>query len=332
MLTRRVYGKACGSGENNTVKTLVHEVLGRLWHASVDVLEEVAEEEGRWCYRALSDRGCLFVKLQRAACGPGQEILNGLRIQSYIAQHGLPISEILLSAEGLGYAQLDAYCVTVERWVSSQTSALQSGDWHDLGTLCGKLHRLPIPSELAGCVSRLEPELALPVVREQVSHLRRTVPHNYSARVDRYLARAEKLDDFPKLPRVLVHSDITWGNVLRSQAGPLVLIDLEGAGIAPAVMDLVEVTTKLCLGPSASGPLQTEAARAFYAGYRDHRLLSLEEVMAFSDAHFFHQFFYLANSLQRADFGYIDRMEARLANWENGILDRLTSAAHGILQ
>jgi hypothetical protein len=46
--------------------------------------------------------------------------------------------------------------------------------------------------------------------------------------------------------------------------------------------------------------------------------------MAFSDAHFFHQFFYLANSLQRADFGYIDRMEARLAKlgeWYPGQTD-----------
>ncbi|MBT4498860.1 MAG: phosphotransferase [Gemmatimonadetes bacterium] len=227
------------------MQPLVHEALGRFWHASVDVLEVIAEEEGRWCYRALTDRGCLFVKLQWAACGPGQEILNGLRIQAYIARHGLPTSEILLSVEGLGYAQLDG---------------------------------------------------------------------------------------FPALPRVLVHSDITWGNVPRSQDGPLVLIDLEGAGIGPAVMDLVEVTTKLCLGPSASGPLQTEATMAFYAGYREHRLLSSEEVMTFSDAHFFHQFFYLVNSLQREDFGFIDRMEARLANWENGILNRLTSAAHGILR
>jgi len=35
----------------------------------------------------------------------------------------------------------------------------------------------------------------------------------------------------------------------------------------------------------------------------------------------------LANSLQRDDFSFIDRMSARLANWNGGVLDMLIDIA-----
>ena len=94
-------------------------------------------------------------------------------------------------------------------------------------------------------------------------------------------------------------------------------------------MDLVEVTTKLCQGPSASGQLDTEAIHCFYGGYREHRGLSAAEIDSFPDAHLFHQRYFLADSLGRNDLGYIERMEARLSNWRNEAFEALAEAASG---
>ena len=94
-------------------------------------------------------------------------------------------------------------------------------------------------------------------------------------------------------------------------------------------MDLVEVTTKLCGGPSASGPLNEEATYSFYRGYRTHRCLSDLEIASFLDAHLFHQLYFLVDSLRRGDFDYLRRMEARLGNWRKDAFDTLAEAASG---
>ena len=114
---------------------------------------------------------------------------------------------------------------------------------------------------------------------------------------------------------------------MRHPDGVLMLVDFEGGGIGPAVIDLVEVTTYLCTGPSGSGPLREDAAIHFYRGYRTHRELDAAEVAAFSEAHLYHQLYYLADSLSRGDFGFVDRMSSRLDNWDNGILDQILQIA-----
>ena len=145
-------------------------------------------------------------------------------------------------------------------------------------------------------------------------------------RAREYQSQAQALGYLDSLPRTIVHSDINWGNIVRNR-GQLILIDLEGAGVAPAVMDLVEVTTNLCAGPSGSGPLDEEAAEAFYRGYRMNRVLAPEEVESLPDAHLFHQVYFLADSLERGDFDFLSRMGARLANWEKGAYEKLIDAA-----
>jgi len=89
----------------------------------------------------------------------------------------------------------------------------------------------------------------------------------------------------------------------------------------------VEVTTKLCTGYSASGPIDTEATYSYYRGYKKYRTLSVAEIDSFPDAHFFQELYYLADSLERGDFDYIGRMEDRLSNWRNGAFETLADAA-----
>ncbi len=47
----------------------------------------------------------------------------------------------------------------------------------------------------------------------------------------------------------------------------------------------------------------------------------------FVKAHFYHQLYYLANSLGRGDYDFIRRMGARLRNWNGGVLEQLIKIA-----
>ena len=304
------------------------QALREAWGCSVSALDLVAEKHGRRCYRADADAGPLFVKVQDSGADGGEDILAGLRVQRYLRSRNMPVSEPLLTKDGRDHAQTEGRLYTAERWLEPEARATGPEQWRELGELCGRLHRLPATDEIGDLVSRLDPGKTLDAVRQRLAPYRAAVPAEYRAALAACLDEATALDHMEGLPRVLIHSDLTWDNVVRHR-GVLHLIDLEGAGTAPAVMDLAEVTTKLCRGHSASGPLDEDAARAFYRGYLKHRRLADAEIAALPAAHFFQEIYYLENSLGRGDFDFLNRMGARLQNWRGGAFEFLAAAAAG---
>ncbi len=308
------------------MQQLAIDALLQYWDCRAESLSVVGVEEGRQCFQVKSNLGSLFVKVQEAPDGVNEDILLGLRIQSSLTQNGIRTSEILKGKNGLGYAEAGGCCVTVEIWADQEDLQPGASTWEELGILCGRLHALPVPSRLKDLVSRLDPLRTLDEVRACIARHRDKVPDEFRHQVQKHLIEAEALSYLEELPRTIVHSDLTWGNVVRHN-GELILIDLEGAGVAPAILDLVEVTTKLCKGPSASGPIRTDSTCAFYRGYRTRRTLTDVEVESLPDAHLFHQLYFLANALERGDLDYINRMEARLSNWRGGAFGILVNAA-----
>lgn len=308
------------------MQQLAVDALRRSWDCVAEGFAPVGEGGGRQCFRVQSNLGDLFVKVQWAPNGVDDDILSGLAIQSFLSESGIRTSEILIGRDGLGYAEVDGYCVTVEKWAEQEDLRLGPSAWEELGSLCGRLHVLRFPPEFERFVSRLDPLRTLDEARARIAEHSGAIPAELRGKLREYQLQAESLDYLEGLPRAIVHSDITWGNVVRNR-GELVLIDLEGAGVAPAVMDLVEVTTKLCEGPSGSGLPNEEASYSFYGGYGTQRTLTVAEIASFPDAHLFHQIYFLADSLQRGDVDYIRRMDARLRSWRNGAFEILAEAA-----
>jgi Ser/Thr protein kinase RdoA (MazF antagonist) len=301
----------------------LQKALYERWGCRIGAVGLVEEEEGRQCCRVESDRGPLFVKVYEDREGVLDDVLQGLEAQVYAGGQGIPTVLPLLTTDGGLYARLQGYGVVVAPWVERREVERDPSTWREFGRIVGRLHALDAPDKLKNRPARMEPRRTLEAVRGQVRQRRDQVPGEYQARLDAFSKTAGRLDDFPSAPRCLIHTDLAWGNLLQTADGCLLLVDFEGAGVGPAVVDLVEVTTYLCRGPSASGPLQADAARAFYEGYAEHRRLTADEIDLFPQAHFYHQFYYLANSLGRGDYDFIRRMQARLDNWNGGVLDQL---------
>ena len=306
----------------------VQKALADVWGHVVYSLGLVAEKHGRRSYRAHTDDGPLFVKAQDLQSDDESNILDGLRVQHFLRSSNLPVSEPLNTRDGRPYLKTEDYLLTVERWLEHEELQTDLGQWQALGELCARLHCLPATEEIRPIVSRLDPAKTLNGLRSKLAAYRNNLPAEYNEPLARYLEEAESLAYFEHLPRVLIHSDLTWDNVVFHR-GVLHLIDLEGAGMAPAVMDLVEVTTKLCRGHSASGPLDKEATLAFYRGYLKHRRIAETEIAALPAAHFFQEIYYLENSLGRGDYDFLNRMAARLQNWRGGAFEFLAAAASG---
>ncbi|GEM_PF-2658064 len=307
----------------------LRKVLHERWGCRIGVIHPVEEEEGKRFYKAESDRGPLFVKAHEDREGVLGDVLQGLEVQVYAGRQGIPTVPPLPTTDGGLYARLQGYGVVVAPWIERREVERDPLQWREFGRIVGRLHALDVPDGFATRLARLEPRRTLEAVRDQFAQRRDRVPGEYRAQLDALWKTAERLDNFPSAPRCLIHTDLAWGNVLRAFDGRLLLVDFEGAGVGPAVVDLVEVTTYLCRGPSASGPLRADAARAFYEGYAEHRRLTSNEVDLFPQAHFYHQLYYLANSLGRGDYDFIRRMKARLRNWNGGVLEQFAEIAMG---
>lgn len=305
---------------------LILNALQESWRCRARALDCVEVEESRRCYRVVSDRGVLSAKVHPLGTF-FDDILQGLRVQRYAAEQGITTNAALPTVRGELSQQLDGYGVVVQPWIEGQPFRARPDEVRALGELVGSLHALVIPEDLEGYWSRLEPRRALDRIRDEVFRHRAEVPARHRAHLEAFCAMALQTDDFPSVPRSIIHTDLAWSNVIETGGGRVALIDFEGAGIGPPIVDLVEVTTYIVQGPSGSGPLLVEQAQAFYEGYRRRRRLSAEELKMFPKAHFYHQLFYLANALERGDYAFIDRMNTRLASWEAGILDQIREIA-----
>lgn len=308
---------------------IVRRALPDSWGLALLSLSCVAGEEGRQCFQAATDHGQLFVKVQEDLGEYFDDIVRGLRVQQYVREQGLPTNDVLPTSSGDLYAVVDDHGIVVEPWVHNDPIEPTSRLWEEFGRIVGQLHALPVCDELAACPSKMDPRRNLQRIRDTLRRFTGRMPQEYRASLERFCEAAGQLDDLPEAPRSLIHSDLAWSNVVMAQNGQLLLVDFEGAGFGPPVVDLVEVTTYLCQGPSASGPLMEDAARAFYCGYREHRTMGAIEIGLLERAHLFHQLYYLENSLTRGDYDFIHRMSARLDNWHGGVLSRLREIVFG---
>ena len=311
----------------NDIDNLTIDILKRFWNLNVSSLNRVDEEEGRCCYKAISTEAILFVKTQHDTGDFVEDLERGFRVQSYLQSNGFPTNRVCPSINDALVERFEGYGVVVEPWIDHVSFEKDLKSWNVFGQLVGQLHSVTVPNELSSCVSKMDPSWTLDKVLRQIEGSSHLVPEEFSVKFKSIQEQASKLDDLRSVSRGLIHSNLAWGNVIQDTNGHYLLIDFEGGGIGPRIMDLVEVTTYLCRGPSAFGPLQGEAAIEFYRGYRDYYRLDSSEEAVFKQAHFFHQVYYLANSLSRDDFDFINRMAARLDNWEKGVLDRLIEIA-----
>ena len=302
-----------------TLVTLVRES----WGLDPLCLSALEKRDG-WFYVASRGRSYLL-KVYVDSQSRLQEVQKGLAVHRYVQRCGLETSTLVETMEGTLWAPVRNGIAVLESRLGPTHGAPGDADWLAFGELVGRLHSLPVPPEVQP--SRLEAERLWDSALARISELRPALARERQCEVKAFLERARATGTSADQPRVLIHSDLCWHNLLRTGDGRLALVDFEGAGTGPVAMDLVEVTTQLCMGPSGSGPLHERSAKLFYRGYRRHRHLTPEELAALADAHILHQLYFLADALERGDLAFVDRMSRRLSTWEEGILARIAQIA-----
>lgn len=287
-----------------------------VWDLGI-VSVSASEDRDGWHMVETQGRQCIL-KIYQETHRDLEHITQGLELQSYAAVCGLATSEILPTRTGQMFCRTSDAVASLEVALNSRTDEISITDWRDFGRVVAQLHALPVPPNIKP--SRLEPEATKSASIDAIQRNARSLSRASRYIVDALIDRITRVDPTKKCDRVLIHSDLCWANVIRTIGGGLSVIDFEGGGTAPAVMDLAEVTTQLCTGPSGSGPLNIPAANAFFGGYCADRAEVDIDIDLLTYAHAFHELYFLADALVRGDHSFVERMDRRLRTWDDGIL------------
>jgi Ser/Thr protein kinase RdoA (MazF antagonist) len=118
------------------------------------------------------------------------------------------------------------------------------------------------------------PRAELAAARSWLAEVRDALSPTYRARHDRLVAACLALDLLEDLPTVLVHNDCHPGNCIQTPVGRAVLIDWEGAGRGPAVVDIgfLLVSCEIeAFGPNRLRPDPNRMAAVIDGYCRHHR-------------------------------------------------------------
>lgn len=196
----------------------------------------------------------------------------------------------------------------------------------ELGALLGKLHNLNPAAGRSetGPLAASDWLEETPTAIEWAGQAAKNPAWARMAGEVRATLEALPLAELKALPRVLIHSDAHEGNLIRTPAGKLVLLDWENAGIDIAVIDLALVLSWLCsweAAPGQTGPLvekydfNEEYCRAFLASYQQERALTGPERAMLGPAIRFLDGWFAARDINREIAAPGNREEMARLNW-----------------
>ena len=289
------------------------------WDLGDIAISTLEDRDGWYLIEAQSHQ--YILKIYSEAYRNLEHIIQGLELQAYVSSFGLVASKILPTrSEQLFHRTSDAIA-SIEVSLNRRKDKISEVDWRNFGRVVAQLHTIPVSPNVKP--SRLEPQVtkftSIDAVEQNMHSLRPSSRNIVETLINR-VAKEMPLD---RCNRVLIHSDLCWANIVCTPDNSLVMIDFEGGGTAPAVMEFPEVTTQLCTGPSGSGPLNIAAAKAFFDGYYSGQGSDDIDIDLLTYAHAFHQLYFLADALTRGDHSFVDRMDHRLQTWDDGILNEL---------
>ena len=130
------------------------------------------------------------------------------------------------------------------------------------------------------------PDGELAAALSWLDDVRGRVPGALRGRFDALEAACHELNRFADAPQVLLHNDCHPWNSVVTPDGSVVLIDWEGAGLGPAVIDLGFAALSVATGGIVDRLIPADPARldALLAGYRQQHTLTAGELDHLADA------------------------------------------------
>ncbi|SRR6266540_1470841 len=288
------------------VRRLIADQYGARPNAISDLQNYIFDWRG--IYRADHADGPAWVVriMNRAEAAIGfagtAALLDWLHAQGYPA----PRAVATKSGARVGYAA--GWWMLATTFVPGRLPEPKPEHLRAIGAALGRLHRLALPgaADATQLPDSLWPRGTMSMLRRQLEGSATRWPTELRSIYNRLLGTFDQLAEVEALPTCLIHGDCWPLNAVLRPTQELVLIDWDGAGYGPSVLDLGKLL--LAAHYDLSRPLEVLPNRAWVAaivqGYTAIRPLSAEERrllpaavpfwLAYSAAHYAHEIEVLA--------------------------------------
>jgi Ser/Thr protein kinase RdoA (MazF antagonist) len=192
----------------------------------------------RLVFKVVTDKGSFIIKSadSKSSHDKVRQDIYGLK---YLADHHMPVPHLQQTQEGNHTIYINRRVTYAYEYLEGDHPKPSPTYFDQLGELIGRLHN--VPAETYPYASQFVPQLVLPHVRKDVEKMA-DLDHLESKTI---LHAIDTFPSFGHLPRSIIHTDLYFQNLIQNQNG-LYLIDLDDAGVAPAIIDVGYVLAHCC--------------------------------------------------------------------------------------
>ena len=277
----------------------------------------VAAADGRWWTVKAYRTGAIPDRL--AGCGvrtAAAYLETRARTLAFLERRGYPAPRVQTTSDGSFVARSAGWSILVTTFLEGVTPDPTPKTLRDIGALLGRLHAMR-PSRARAAVGFSQWSASgIRAARSRLELASDPLPRPWQRTCREYCDVLQLFSHVVRLPIRIVHTDGWLGNVVRGRRGSLALIDWDGGGLGPAVLDLGRLL--LAVEWKASGPPRTvrpnaQLIGAALEGYCQRRMPTRLERRVLPDALRFAVVFFASNQLTRLRHErWSDRLERSL--------------------
>lgn len=308
---------------------LLSDLIERHYGAEGVALQPLVSESGKRIYRVGRTNGPPWVLRISEAMSNNAAVQDVATTLRFLEAQAYPAERIVRSVDQ------EHIVTTSDGWQLLMTTFIEGREGRAtdyspatlrlLGTRLGQLHALslapehPLAASLPLAEMRPAPEISWAF--GQLASVAAKVPSKLQPAYDRVTAALHSIDPCEDLPQVLIHNDCHPGNSVYTPDGEVMLLDWEGAGLGPAVLDVGFLLISCDTESPWTLPPPPDPARvtAIIDGYCHYHRLTTAELERLPDAMRFRSLVFgawsMAETIRRGDQGLADDGQAFASAW-----------------
>lgn len=265
------------------------ECIRKWYHAQALSLHRLPGDSGKYIYQVKLSSGATWV-LRVIEDASKATFIELAHLLLFFEQQHYPAERIVFTVE-------QTTIVNVSNWHLLMTTFLVGipldyvpPTFSLLGAVVGRLHALQSSLTYVPSQASMLPSGELAFAQQQLDTIASRLPRPYIARYEWLENALLSIDRGASLPMTLIHNDCHPGNALVTAPGHVILLDWEGAGMGPAILDVGFLLVN-CDRKAPWEPLSTRSShpdegllQAVIEGYCQYHQLTTDELNYLPDA------------------------------------------------
>lgn len=281
------------------------ECIRERYRAQVVSLHRLPSYSGKYIYQVSLANGTLWI-LRVVEDSSKATFVELVHLLLFFEQENYPTERVVFTIEQTAVVTVGDWHLLMTTFLVGTPLEYAPPTFSLLGAIVGRLHALKPSLTYVPPRASMLPANELAFARQQLDAVASRVTHPYITQYDLLEKALLSIDRGMRLPTTLIHNDCHPANALVTAPGHVILLDWEGAGMGPAILDVGFLLVN-CDGKAPWEPLSTgsfhpneELLQAVLEGYCQYHQLTTDELDYLPDAIRFRSLVFGAGSFASA--------------------------------